>query len=263
MNHRAVIHPLEKILTHNLLTRKQCEIYFHKHKNFSYENFKDWLLLFDYVLDKKNESHKKFQLKSNWLKKIVYGISLFYNQIRYDFYSKKFSWWHKITDNIYLGALPLRKHIKLFKQLNISCVLSLVEDFERKDSFIAHPVRKKLWEKNSIVNRQFPFPDFRPVPLNILYDGASYLNKVINENRNAYVHCKAGRGRSASVVMSYFILFKSFKYNEAFDFIKSKRSHIALENKRYKIEVLGCLYKIFHDQDRHQEQWNKLLGLMS
>ena len=40
------------------------------------------------------------------------------------------------------------------------------------------------------------------------------------------IHCRHGVSRSASIVIGYLIKFKKLKYEDAFNFVKSKRNCI-------------------------------------
>ena len=72
----------------------------------------------------------------------------------------------------------------------------------------------------------FPIHDFNEEDLKSkLFDGASLLNKMINEQGlKVYVHCTAGMGRAPAVVLVYLCLFKGMEPEEARVYVKSFRS---------------------------------------
>ena len=63
--------------------------------------------------------------------------------------------------------------------------------------------------------------------------------------KTVYVHCKAGKGRSASVVMCYLCQKHNVSPEEAFKMLKEKRPQIDLGAKQWNLvrnfctEVLG------------------------
>ena len=61
----------------------------------------------------------------------------------------------------------------------------------------------------------------------------------IGEKR-VYVHCKAGKGRSASVVMCYLCQKHQISAEESFDMLKSKRKQIDLNRKQWKLVTDYC-----------------------
>lgn len=161
-------------------------------------------------------------------KALLFEISLLFT-IR----SGGHDWCTPITNNIVLGALPLAHHIQMLKDLKVNSVLTLVEEFERKQGLI-HPLSKTELESAGIDNLELPSPDFIGVPLETIRKGVEYMHKKITNNDIVYVHCKAGRGRSATLVVAYLLkygadeglTFKTVK--KAIDFVKKIRPQISL-----------------------------------
>ena len=60
----------------------------------------------------------------------------------------------------------------------------------------------------------------------ILPEVLPYIHENVTNNRRVLVHCSAGKSRSVSIVAAYLMKYKDMKVDEAFDFIKSKRSII-------------------------------------
>lgn len=116
-------------------------------------------------------------------------------------------WWHNITENIILGAIPLHNanHLEAIKQENVSAVLSLLEDFEMTPTLYLCPVLGSDWLNNNIQFMQVKVPDSYGVPVDDIKKCISYLCENIKNNKKCYIHCKAGRGRSASIVMCYML----------------------------------------------------------
>ena len=54
--------------------------------------------------------------------------------------------------------------------------------------------------QNNITNYLIEHPDFIAVSLSSLYKAASIIHKSIQNNEKVYIHCKAGRGRSAGSI---------------------------------------------------------------
>ena len=110
------------------------------------------------------------------------------------------------------------------------------------------PMNSKLWKKQGIRNFHLSHPDFIPVSLVVLFQSAEILKKEIDSKQKVYVHCKAGRGRSASAILSYLMTFKGWSFDKAFSLLKGKRSHIAVNSKKFNIQVLACLYEIIEQK---------------
>lgn len=65
--------------------------------------------------------------------------------------------------------------------------------------------------------------DFQVPPLEVLEQGVAELRTVVNKNKVALVHCKAGRGRSASLVLCYLVATYQLDLAQAQQYLLSKR----------------------------------------
>jgi protein-tyrosine phosphatase len=131
-------------------------------------------------------------------KQLLYEISLLYTILG----SK--DWWNQINDHIIVGAIPLEQHRDQLKQLGVTHVITMLEDFETRKG-LARPISKEEWETYEIENKKIDTADFYGVPPDKLQEAVDYMRAVRQKNPKAmfYIHCKAGRGRSVSVVVSY------------------------------------------------------------
>ena len=62
--------------------------------------------------------------------------------------------------------------------------------------------------------------------IDILDECCDYMNNAVKGGGCVLVHCNAGVSRSASVVIAYLMRYYSMNYEEAFKFVKTKRSFI-------------------------------------
>jgi protein-tyrosine phosphatase len=236
---------IEQFVCSHKKLKEKYEAYLRKNKNFDGENFSDVLRLFDLFLETRNKKQKQIKTTSPHLKNHAYKISLLYNRIKHGTRFSRIPWWNEILDFIYLGALPLRKHKTLMTDLGVKRVVSMVEPFEHEDSYAGKPLRVSDWDLEGVKFKTFPSPDFRPISLETLYKAALFVKESVELKQTVYIHCKAGRSRSAAVVMAYLTLFKNLSYEDAVLLIRSRRPHIDLENKKNNIETLCELYHLF------------------
>lgn len=167
---------------------------------------------------------------SYYYKKLKYEASLAYTKLNP--YS---AWWTKIEPfNIYLGALPLLNngHLDQIIALGVTDVLSMVEDFEMEDGWFNKPVKPSDWEANGIVVKHIQAVDFLPLKAEEIQEGVEYLAQKIQEGHLVYVHCKAGRGRSATIVICYLMQYEGLTFEEAYRFVKEQRPHINLNDQQ-------------------------------
>jgi len=130
-----------------------------------------------------------------------------------------FTWFSLVDKNgLYLGAIPIfpSHEIVLTKKLAISAVLAIIEPFEMSSStLIGTPISSSAWEAAGVQHLLLNSPDFVPPSFAVLDEGADFINHNLTERRNVYVHCKSGKGRSASVVCAYFLKYKKMDPHSA------------------------------------------------
>ncbi|ETW00841.1 hypothetical protein H310_07367 [Aphanomyces invadans] len=160
----------------------------------------------------------------------VYHVSLAYNLIMNKATSR--TWWTRITDNLILGALPLRDrgHLaQLKEEERVAAVVTMNQPYELQPSILGIPVSPDDWHDAGIAQCFGHTQDFSPPTLATLIECVEFTKQHIDQGDTVYVHCKAGRGRSTIVVAAYLMQANGWPVDEALAFIKAKRPHIALQ----------------------------------
>ncbi len=101
-------------------------------------------------------------------KELLFEISLLYTVK-----NGGHDWCTPVTDNIILGALPLENHKQMLKDLGVTRVLTMIEEFERQPGLI-NPLSKEDLKSVEIGNLELPSADFIGVRW-IRYEMASIL----------------------------------------------------------------------------------------
>lgn len=60
----------------------------------------------------------------------------------------------------------------------------------------------------------------------ILMDIHPFINECIEKNEKVLIHCNAGKSRSVSVVILWFMIYQKMNYNQAFNYVLEKRNVI-------------------------------------
>jgi len=160
---------------------------------------------------------------------IVFYVSLGYNLALHDRVKKP--WWHVITDDIVLGALPFhdRNHLhRLITKEGIGGVVSLCKDYELDKNLVGTPVAPSHWEAQGVECLHIPTADFDTPTIQQLFMAVIFIYKIIDGKKRVYVHCKAGRGRSVVVVACFLIQKYNITTEESIQMIAKKRPHINL-----------------------------------
>ena len=82
---------------------------------------------------------------------------------------------------------------------------------------------QSLWLKHKIQHLRLPTVDFNNPQVENLFHGVEFLRTIRAENKTAYIHCKAGRQRSANLAACYLIDTYGMSPEEAGRYIRSIR----------------------------------------
>ena len=137
---------------------------------------------------------------------LIYHITLLYGYIRNKLFPKKWPVYTKITENLYLGRLPLKNNSdhESLKKEGIGAVLSILQHFENHTKgLFSDPVTSSDLQAWGIDHLQIEAVDFQPLTMDAIEKGVEFIDAEIKRGKKVYVHCKAGRGRSAAIVVAY------------------------------------------------------------
>ncbi|XP_025991662.1 probable ribosome biogenesis GTPase A isoform X3 [Solenopsis invicta] len=177
--------------------------------------------------------------------RVTFYPTLFYNVVMEKITTR--NWYDRIDETVILGALPFRQTTKqLIDDENIKAVVSMNEDYEL--SLLSNT--EKEWRSYNVEFLQLSTTDIFQAPSQEkLQDGVNFINKfrnvsskklddtgVIDGNEQpgtVYVHCKAGRTRSATLVACYLISKNNWTPQEAIDYMRTKRPHILIHTAQW------------------------------
>ena len=131
---------------------------------------------------------------------------------------KRRNWWDHVEDHLILGAMPLRSDVKKLAAENVRGVVNMCKEY---------PGPKDLYAENHIEQLWLPTVDFNPPSLDDVRRGVDFIQRHIEKGQTVYVHCKAGRARSATVVMCFLIAHRKMSIDQAHRFLLEKRPHIS------------------------------------
>ena len=140
---------------------------------------------------------------------------------------------------IYLGALPNRhcSEIRnLWRSTRLSSVLSLNEDFEREPLGLSHPYSDENWERLGVTYQKITVKDHTLFSDDTLNEAADFIAEQVRLDRDIYVHCRAGNGRSAMAVAAYLIKYQKYTAERACKVIKEMRKSSTIYNKLQRLE---------------------------
>ncbi|GLV40328.1 Protein tyrosine phosphatase mitochondrial 1 [Carabus blaptoides fortunei] len=123
---------------------------------------------------------------------------------------------------------------QLIEEENVKGVISMNEDYEL---LFANDAKK--WETLGVKFLQLSTTDIFEAPCqNKLVRGVLFIKEIVLEtkdlNSTVYVHCKAGRTRSATLVGCYLMEKNNWTPEEAVNLMRNKRPHILLHTKQWE-----------------------------
>jgi len=176
------------------------------------------------------------QLASNMFARVTFLPTLAYNVAMERVSSRR--WWDRIDQAVILGALPFRSKYTedLIKDEKIKGVVSMNEDYEL--ALFSH--QAEGWAKMGVNFLQLSTTDIFCAPSQAkLRQGVQFMREIAQDSagESVYVHCKAGRTRSATLVGCYLMEThrdEGWGPEQAVDHMRTARPHILLHNKQWE-----------------------------
>ncbi|XP_038664182.1 phosphatidylglycerophosphatase and protein-tyrosine phosphatase 1 [Scyliorhinus canicula] len=178
----------------------------------------------------------------------LFARAVFYPSLGYNIFMSKVwgrHWYDRIDQTVIIGALPFRSLTEeLVKKENVRGVITMNEEYETK--FFVNTTKE--WELLGVEQLRLSTVDILGVPkLEDLKKGVDFVTKHRKNGNSVYVHCKAGRSRSATMVAAYLIHLHHWSPKSACDYIASIRPHILIRSGQFKI--LKSYYSVLFSED--------------
>lgn len=140
---------------------------------------------------------------------------------------------NKIVDHIWLGNSTSGENVSFLKKNMIKCVINCTP-------------RAAFANITSTQKYRIPIDDHPDVSKDmvVLYPMyAQAIHDFVSRGENVYVHCMAGMNRSATLLASYFIIYRGMLPMEAVRLIKDSRP--LTFTSPYLYDVLEKIYAMF------------------
>ena len=127
------------------------------------------------------------------------------------------SWWDRVDEHLVLGALPLARDVPGLRDEGVTGVINTCEEY-------AGPVA--AYEGSGIEQLRLPTIDFTHPSLESVQQGVAFIEKHAALGDSVYVHCKAGRARSATIAICWLMAFRNLSPAEAQQRLLDSRPHV-------------------------------------
>ena len=125
--------------------------------------------------------------------------------------------WTTIDDTLILGALPMRRELSRFAELQVGGVINMCAEWN------GHTAR---YNDLGIEQLHLPTPDFTSPNSNAIRQGVAFIRRFAGDGRRVYCHCKAGRGRSATIAVGWLIHTLGLTPESAEEFLIERRPQV-------------------------------------
>ncbi|KAL7120991.1 hypothetical protein ACP275_02G156000 [Erythranthe tilingii] len=147
--------------------------------------------------------------------------TLLYNVVRNKIQSE-FRWWDRVHEYLLLGAVPFPTDVPRLKALGVGGVVTLNEPYETL-------VPTSLYHDHCIEHLVIATRDYLFAPSHAdICQAVAFIHDNEVCGKTTYVHCKAGRGRSTTIVLCYLVKHKQMTPQAAYNYVRAIRPRVLL-----------------------------------
>lgn len=175
------------------------------------------------------------EIVSKSAKRVLVGLggrflfypTLLYNVLRNQIQSE-FRWWDEVDQYLLLGAVPFQRDVLRLQKLGVKGVVTLNEPYETL-------VPSSLYKAHGIDHLMIPTRDYLFAPSLVdISRAVDFIHRHASHGSITYVHCKAGRGRSTTIVLCYLIEYKNMTPADALEYVRSRRPRVLLAPSQWQ-----------------------------
>ncbi|MEO2011942.1 MAG: dual specificity protein phosphatase family protein [Pirellulaceae bacterium] len=127
------------------------------------------------------------------------------------------NWWDSIDERLILGAMPFKRHAQRLHEMGVRGVINLCVEYRGPIS---------TYEELGITQLHLPTLDYRPPDERDVFRAIDFIEEWGQGDQPVYLHCKAGRGRSATVALCWLVKSHRLSVAEAEERLIQSRPHV-------------------------------------
>ena len=127
------------------------------------------------------------------------------------------NWWDRIDETLIVGAMPMESDVPKMAREGVVAVVNTCDEYAGPES---------AYQKLGIHQLRVPTVDFTHPTLESVNRAVEFIKQETTGGGTVYVHCKAGRARSATVAMCWLLENRGMTPAEAQALLQEKRPHI-------------------------------------
>ena len=126
-------------------------------------------------------------------------------------------WWNRIDENLIVGAFPFARDVQAMHADGVRAVVNTCEEYEGPQS---------EYRELGIEQFHMPTTDFTHPKLDDIQKAVEFIQSHAEKGDTVYVHCKAGRARSATVALCWLVKYRGLSREQAQALLLEKRKHV-------------------------------------
>ncbi|MCO8125041.1 phosphatidylglycerophosphatase and protein-tyrosine phosphatase 1 family protein [Stieleria sp. TO1_6] len=151
----------------------------------------------------------------------LYARTVFWPTLTWNFLLarvlRRRQWWNRIDDHVIVGAYPFSRDVASLRGEGVRAVVNTCEEYQG-------PQRE--YDQHGIEQLHIPTTDFTHPQLADVEAAVEFVEKYSLQNDTVYIHCKAGRARSATVALCWLIKYRDMTAKQAQQHLLAARPHI-------------------------------------
>ncbi len=137
-------------------------------------------------------------------------------------------WWDRIDEHVLMGALPFAADAGRLHAQGVRGIVNTCEEYAGPEA---------RYESLGMIQLRIPTVDFMPPCLEDIEKAVAFMQETVARGNQIYVHCKAGRGRSATVVLCWLMATSGMRREEAQTHLLKCRPHVNPRLFRRKVVI--------------------------
>ena len=127
------------------------------------------------------------------------------------------NWWDRIDETMIVGAMPMESDVPKMAAEGVVAVVNTCDEYAGpEDAYAIHDIRQL----------RVPTVDFTHPTLASETKAVDFIEQETAGGGPVYVHCKAGRARSATVAMCWLLKNRGMTPEQAQALLLEKRPHV-------------------------------------
>lgn len=151
----------------------------------------------------------------------LYAKAVFYPTLAWNFLLGRTlrlrRWWDRIDPHVIVGAFPFARDVAEMSREGVTGVVNTCEEY-------SGPLHQ--YSRSGIEQFHMPTTDFTHPSADDVANATEFIQRHVQAGGTVYIHCKAGRARSATVAMAWLMKHRGMTADEAQRHLLECRPHV-------------------------------------